>query len=87
MVQQRLLAWTGDPDGVKRGDREAIRSLICGLMMSGFAMQATSSSRPASGAEHQFSHLWDMQHHTHEGKSPSHGAKVGVAMVAVARAL
>jgi glycerol-1-phosphate dehydrogenase [NAD(P)+] len=81
MVQERLRAWTGNPDGVRCGDREAIENLVQGLMMSGFAMQATKTSRPASGAEHQFSHLWDMQHAT----DASHGAKVGVAMVAVAR--
>jgi glycerol-1-phosphate dehydrogenase [NAD(P)+] len=49
--------------------------------MCGFAMQAITSSRPASGAEHQFSHLWDMQHAT----TASHGAKVGVATCAVAQ--
>lgn len=26
-------------------------------------MQAHESSRPASGAEHQFSHLWEMEGH------------------------
>jgi glycerol-1-phosphate dehydrogenase [NAD(P)+] len=46
-------------------------------------MQWTKSSRPASGAEHQFSHLWDMEHHTHNGEAPSHGFKVGVATLAV----
>ena len=50
--------------------------------MSGFAMQATLSSRPASGAEHQFSHLWDMQHHTFHGEAPSHGFKVGIGVLA-----
>jgi glycerol-1-phosphate dehydrogenase [NAD(P)+] len=55
------------------------------LMMGGFAMQWTRSSRCASGAEHQFSHLWDMQHHTHHGNPPSHGFKVGVATLAVTR--
>ena len=52
-------------------------------MFGGFAMQSSKSSRPASGAEHQFSHLWDMQHHTHNGVAPSHGFKVGVATLAV----
>lgn len=61
-----------------------IPQLTEGLMMGGFAMQAAQSSRPASGAEHQFSHLWDMQHHTHNGVAPSHGFKVGVATLAVA---
>jgi glycerol-1-phosphate dehydrogenase [NAD(P)+] len=46
-------------------------------------MQAMKSSRPASGAEHQFSHLWDMQHHTHGGRAPSHGLKVGIGTLAV----
>ena len=45
-------------------------------------MQASRSSRPASGAEHQFSHLWDMQHHTHRGAAPSHGFKVGIGALA-----
>lgn len=81
MVHESLRKWTANPDGVRRGDCEAVRSLVYGLMMSGFAMQATCSSRPASGAEHQFSHLWDMQHAT----AASHGAKVGVATVAVAK--
>ncbi|MGH9655225.1 MAG: sn-glycerol-1-phosphate dehydrogenase, partial [Bryobacteraceae bacterium] len=40
------------------------------------------SSRPASGADHQFSHLWDMQHHTHNGVPPSHGFKVGIGSLA-----
>ena len=45
-------------------------------------MQAAQSSRAASGAEHQFSHLWDMQHHQHEGVAPSHGFKVGIGTLA-----
>lgn len=57
-----------------------IERLTEGLLMSGFAMQAHQTSRPASGAEHQFSHLWDMQHAT----DASHGFKVGVATLAVA---
>ncbi len=51
-------------------------------MMGGFAMQAARSSRVASGAEHMFSHMWDMQHHTHNGHAPSHGFKVGIGTLA-----
>ena len=49
-----------------------------GLIMSGFAMQAIQSSRPASGVEHQFSHYWDMEDLCYEGKHVSHGFKVGI---------
>ena len=45
-------------------------------------MQATQSSRPASGAEHQFSHLWDMEHLKYNGASVSHGFKVGIGTLA-----
>lgn len=68
--------------GVRRSDPAALRGLTVGLLMSGLAMQAARSSRPASGAEHQFSHLWDMQHHTYEGAAPSHGFKVGIGTLA-----
>ncbi len=81
-VQSRLRHWMDDPAGVRGRDIEAIRRLTISLMMSGFAMQAALSSRPASGAEHQFSHLWDMEHHTYEGVSPSHGFKVGIGALA-----
>ena len=82
MVQSQLRQWTGDPAGVRRGEPTAVRSLMLGLILGGCAMQWTKSSRPASGADHQFSHLWDMQHHTHNGKAPSHGFKVGIGMLA-----
>lgn len=82
MVQGRLRHWLAAPSDVRRGERDATRRLTTGLMMGGFAMQRTKTSRPASGAEHQFSHLWDMQHHTHDGRPPSHGFKVGIGTLA-----
>ena len=81
-VQDFLPSWIDSPSGVARGEPGCLRRLVVGLMMSGFAMQRARSSRPASGAEHQFSHLWDMQHHTHDGIAPSHGFKVGIGTLA-----
>jgi glycerol-1-phosphate dehydrogenase [NAD(P)+] len=81
-VQSRLRFWMADPGGIPRGDLESVRRVTVALMMTGFAMQASLSSRCASGAEHQFSHLWDMQHHTHQGEAPSHGFKVGIGSLA-----
>jgi glycerol-1-phosphate dehydrogenase [NAD(P)+] len=81
-VQGRLKTWVDSPSGIARSEPGSLRRLVNGLMMSGFAMQAARTSRPASGAEHQFSHLWDMQHHTHQGAPPSHGFKVGIGTLA-----
>jgi glycerol-1-phosphate dehydrogenase [NAD(P)+] len=71
-----------DPAGVRQGNLESVRRVTIALMMTGFAMQSARTSRCASGAEHQFSHLWDMQHHTHNGYAPSHGFKVGIGSLA-----
>jgi glycerol-1-phosphate dehydrogenase [NAD(P)+] len=84
LVQVPLIESLADPAGVRRRDVGAVGRLTEGLMMGGFAMQWTKTSRPASGAEHQFSHLWDMQHHTHAGAAPSHGFKVAIGTLAVA---
>jgi len=84
IVQGRLREMVADPAGVAARNPEAVGRLEEGLMLGGFGMQSSRSSRPASGAEHQFSHLWDMQHHTHNGKTPSHGFKVGIGTLAVA---
>ncbi len=83
IVQGGLRESIADAAGVEARNPAAVSQLVEGLMLGGFAMQSSSSSRPASGAEHQFSHLWDMQHHTHNGAAPSHGFKVGVATLAV----
>lgn len=81
-VQGPLHDWVSNPEGIAESDPVALRNLVNGLMMSGFGMQAARTSRPASGADHQFSHLWDMQHHTHNGAAPSHGFKVGIGTLA-----
>lgn len=81
-VQTHLRHWMGDPEGVGQRNVDALERITMALMMTGFAMQSSLSSRPASGAEHQFSHLWDMEHHTHGGQTPSHGFKVGIGSLA-----
>ena len=76
VVQDGLKEALCDPAGVHAGNVVKVEQLAEGLLLSGFAMQATQSSRPASGAEHQFSHLWDMEHLKYNGASVSHGFKV-----------
>lgn len=78
LVQKNLRDALSDPDAVAAGDVEATGKLADGLIMSGFAMQAMSSSRPASGTDHQFSHYWDMEGLCHNSKHVSHGFKVSI---------
>lgn len=78
LVQNGLKESLSDPAAVFAGDVEKTQALADGLLMSGFAMQAIQSSRPASGTEHQYSHCWDMEDLCFEGKHVSHGFKVGI---------
>ena len=85
LVQDNLREWTARPAELNAGDQEAMDQLVEGLVMSGLAMQAYQSSRPASGAEHQFSHLWEGEGLGRDDDPPlSHGFKVGVGSIAIA---
>ena len=81
-VQGPLRASLANPAGVASGDEREIRKLSEGLIMSAFAMQASGTSRPASGTEHQVSHYWDMEDLCFDGKPVSHGFKVGIGTLA-----
>jgi len=78
IVQDCLPRALANPEAIHDKDPKAIGDLIEGLVLSGFAMQAHRSSRPASGADHQFSHLWNMEHHTNHGQHISHGFQVSI---------
>ncbi|HAZ03507.1 MAG: 3-dehydroquinate synthase [Bacteroidetes bacterium GWF2_42_66] len=83
IVQDGLHDSLSDPQGVKSGNQEAISNLTEGLMLGGFAMQWHKTSRPASGAEHQFSHLWNMEHHLNNGEHVSHGFQVSIGTLSI----
>lgn len=78
LVQTNLRAWLGQPNAVAAGDRSAISGLFTGLTLVGLAMELHGSSRPASGADHQIAHLWEMDDLMQNGERVSHGACVAV---------
>jgi glycerol-1-phosphate dehydrogenase [NAD(P)+] len=86
MVQDNLSAWLRHPGGVRERDRNALDGLMRGLLMAGLAMQAHGNSRPASGSDHQFAHLWEMEELALDGQPVSHGACVGVGCVSMVAA-
>ena len=83
IVQDGLQDALSAPKEAASGNEKAISQLIEGLMLGGFAMQWSKSSRPASGAEHQFSHPWNMEHHLNHGEHISHGFQVSIGMLAI----
>ncbi|HEV2126157.1 MAG TPA: sn-glycerol-1-phosphate dehydrogenase [Chloroflexota bacterium] len=83
-VQPAVREAIAAPERLRTGEAAAVESLFLCLTMSGLAMQAARSSRPASGAEHQLSHLWEMRGLLVQGREISHGFKVGVGTTLVA---
>lgn len=66
-------------DGLSKQNLTAYENLMYGLLLSGIAMQMIGNSRPASGAEHHMSHLWEMAS-INEPIDYYHGEKVGVGL-------
>ena len=62
---------------IKKGDEESVRKVLKGLISSGIAMSIAGSSRPASGAEHLFSHALD----TLAPRPAMHGEQCGVGTI------
>lgn len=83
MVQSHLREFLSEPERVAQGYPHAIENLFAGLSVVGFAMEAYGSSRPASGADHQVAHLWEMQGLEHQGESVSHGSCVAIGSLAI----
>ena len=86
ILQDYIDDFLADPDAVAAGDPQAIADLFEGLTLSGFAMQAARSSRPASCCDHLFSHFLDMSGHRFNGKLQSHGFQVAIGTLAMCAA-
>ncbi len=61
MVRTALKKCVDNADGLLKRDDEAIKAVFEGLIIGGVAMSYAGVSRPASGVEHYFSHVWDMR--------------------------
>lgn len=63
---------------------QAIQAVTEALILSGLAMGMVGVSRPASGAEHQMAHYWEMDALRRGEEHPLHGNAVGVGTVLAA---
>lgn len=63
--------------------QKAYEQLMYALLLSGLAMQMVGNSRPASGAEHHISHLWEMEV-INPPLNAYHGEKVSIGLMIAA---
>jgi glycerol-1-phosphate dehydrogenase [NAD(P)+] len=64
---------------------EGLAILMAALIESGLCMAEAGHSRPASGAEHQYSHYWEMRLLAEHRPPILHGLKVGIGTLEAAR--
>ncbi len=83
LVQDNLRGWLAEPAALAAGELSATAGLLTGLVLTGLAMEFYGSSRPASGADHQIAHLWEMDGVRDGAEPASHGALVGIGALAV----
>lgn len=79
MVQPNLKDQLAEPKKLRERQDVVIAKVFDGLIHTGFAMQEYFDSRPASGAEHLMSHVWEMNECCMvNGVAASHGFKVAI---------
>lgn len=84
LVQSGVAEALSRPDALAAGDADAYAGLVNGLILSGLAMQVYRGTRPASGADHYFAHLWELDHLGADRRPPlSHGFKVAIGTLAM----
>ncbi len=78
LVRQSLKKCVDAAQGLNRREEAAVQSVVEGLVLSGMAMGFARISRPASGLEHYFSHIWEMMALDRGTPYELHGIQVGV---------
>lgn len=67
--------------GIPNRDPDAVKAIAEGLVIAGIAMAYAKVSRPASGLEHYFSHMWEMMALERNVPYDLHGIQVGIGTV------
>ncbi len=78
LMRASLKKIVGAAPGLSARDEKAVAATVEGLILSGVAMSYAKISRPASGLEHYFSHLWEMMALDRGTPYELHGIQVGV---------
>ena len=79
LIRDTLKRCTQNAEGLLNREDRAVEAVFEGLVISGIAMAYAGVSRPASGVEHYFSHVWDMRGLEFGTKVDLHGIQCAMA--------
>jgi len=85
MMRAAVKKCVDSAEGYARRDPDAVQAVIEGLILSGIGMAFAQVSRPASGLEHYFSHIWEMRAFEAGERPDFHGIQVGVGTLLTLR--
>ncbi|MBQ7688871.1 MAG: sn-glycerol-1-phosphate dehydrogenase [Clostridia bacterium] len=78
LIRAAVKKCADNAEGLVRRDKTAVRAVMEGLLLSGIAADWAGVSRPVSGVEHYFSHIWDMRAVAFGTPCSLHGIQCGV---------
>ncbi len=85
LVRSALKKCVDNAEKLLQRDEEAVKAVFEGLVIGGVAMAYAGVSRPASGVEHYFSHLWDMRGLEFNAPVDLHGIQCGIGTYLAAK--
>lgn len=85
LIRSALKKCVDNAEGLLKRDEAAIEAVFEGLVIGGIAMAYAGVSRPASGVEHYFSHVWDMRGLEFGTQVDLHGIQCAMATAKAAK--
>lgn len=85
LVRNALDVCVKNAGGLLHRDEAAVQAVFDGLITGGVAMAYAGVSRPASGVEHYFSHVWDMRALEFGTPAELHGIQCAIGTLAAVR--
>ncbi len=85
LVRMSLKKCVDNAEGLLNRDEEAVKAVFEGLVICGAGMKLAGCSRPASGIEHYFSHIWDMRGVEFDIPVEFHGIQCAVGTLLAAK--
>ncbi len=81
LIRNSLKKCIDNADKLLQRDEQAVETVFEALVQAGLAMSYAGISRPASGIEHYFSHVWDMRGLEFGSATDFHGIQCSIGTV------
>ncbi len=85
LIRTAVKKCVDNAEGLLRREPTAVEAVFEGLVIGGIAMTYAGVSRPASGVEHYFSHVWDMRGLEFGTPTELHGTQCAMGTLLAAR--